>query len=115
MALLLMLAAALAVAIWLGFELWRAYRGLPRPRYREPEPLDPTTPGTSSRVPIVVPSASVIEPRAEGRSCRRCGERTHIAEHRAGQDEHGDHRLVEVRCSHCGFEEQLYFRIETKH
>jgi hypothetical protein len=65
-------------------------------------------PGGRDTQPIVVASASVIEPRAESYPCLRCGESTRVQNH----DSHGEaERVVQLVCRACGAERRLFFRI----
>lgn len=59
--------------------------------------------------PIVVGTASVIEPQAGSMPCAACGSSVRPEEHRA--DVALGLRIVRVRCSVCGVGRDLYFRI----
>jgi len=104
------------VFVWLLVEVAKAGKRL-RPA-KPPiaiRPLDPTTPGASPASPIEVDTAAVIEPRARGTECRRCGEPMRVAEHRAEQFEEGDRRVIELHCPRCDFRDHRYFTIRTLH
>ncbi|MBX3230802.1 MAG: hypothetical protein KIT84_01185 [Labilithrix sp.] len=66
-------------------------------------------PGGSADHPLVVTSASVIEPQAASAPCAVCGASTRVEEHRA--DPALGLRVVHVRCPTCGVARDLYFRI----
>lgn len=63
--------------------------------------------GGSEDLPIIVGSASVIEPHAASIPCAACGESVRVKEHRAV----AALRVVRVECPHCGVFRDLYFRI----
>ena len=71
------------------------------------EKLARLEPGGDPARPIEVPSASVIELRAESHRCARCDGELRVHEHRAG---HGT-REVELRCKACGTRRVLWFRV----
>ena len=71
------------------------------------EKLARLEPGGEPSRPIEVPSASVIELRAESYRCARCDGELRVHEHRAG---HGV-REVELRCKGCGTRRVLWFRV----
>jgi hypothetical protein len=63
--------------------------------------------GGAADRPIVVVSASVIEPHAASIPCAACGAGVRVEEHRA----EASLRIVRVRCPRCGVARELYFRI----
>lgn len=65
--------------------------------------------GGAADRPIVVTSASVIEPHASSLPCVACGESVRIDEHVANAAL--GLRIVKVRCPRCGVRRELYFRI----
>jgi hypothetical protein len=70
--------------------------------------------GGSPEHPLVVESASLVEPRAEALPCLRCESpmrvREHAAEHIAGEPL----RIVTLNCRACGAERTVYFRIQPR-
>lgn len=58
--------------------------------------------------PIVVPSASVIEPRAATTPCPHCGGFYRIHEHSRPIP---SLRRIDVMCRHCSTEATLWFQI----
>lgn len=76
------------------------------------EKLAALEPGGSESNPIVVESASVIEPRAEAFRCLRCGEFLRCADHGSRNAGAGETlRVVELVCRACGAPRTLYFRV----
>ncbi len=67
--------------------------------------------GGSANNPLVVSSASQIEPRAENEPCLRCGERARVSEHAARTIDGARLRVVITTCPKCGARRTLYFRI----
>lgn len=79
------------------------------------EKLAALEPGGSESSPIVVESASVIEPRAEAHRCLRCGEFLRCASHGSRSSGAGETlREVALVCRACGAPRTLYFRIEQR-
>jgi hypothetical protein len=75
--------------------------------------------GGSPERPIEVTSASVVEPHAAGLGCAACGGSTRVDEHSALAlpDPAGTPRslrVVRVRCTRCGVERDVYFRLAPK-
>lgn len=66
-------------------------------------------PGGAADRPIVVTSASVIEPHAAGQPCVACGAGVRVEEHVAAPTL--GLRVVKIRCPRCGVARELYFRI----
>jgi hypothetical protein len=64
-------------------------------------------PGGAPDRPLVVVSASVIEPIAASTPCAACGGSVRVEEHVV---EHGL-RVTHVRCAQCGVRRSQYFRI----
>jgi len=74
--------------------------------------------GGSPERPIEVSSASTVEPHAAGLGCAACGETTRVQDHAAVTipDASGTPRslrVVRVRCTRCGVERDIYFRLGT--
>lgn len=74
--------------------------------------------GGSPERPIDVSSASIVEPHAAGLECAACGGPTRVLEHSAVTipDASGSPRalrVVHVRCTRCGVERNIYFRLGT--
>lgn len=74
--------------------------------------------GGSPARPIEVTSASIVEPHAAGLGCAACGGNTRVEEHSAVTlpDANGTPRplrVAHVRCTRCGVERDIYFRLGT--
>ncbi len=67
--------------------------------------------GGAPERPIVVPSASVIEPIASSSGCTRCGGTLRVDEHAAKTMDGAPLRVVTARCTQCGTPRTIYFRI----
>jgi hypothetical protein len=79
------------------------------------EKLAALEPGGDETLPIVVESASVVEPRAESFRCLRCAESLRCTSHASLNDAAGDPlRVVDLTCRACGARRRLYFRIEQQ-
>lgn len=79
------------------------------------EKLAALEPGGSESDPIVVESASVIEPRAESFPCLRCGEFLRCVSHASRSSASGEAlRVAQLACRACGAPRTLYFRIEAR-
>src|SRR5690349_21677666 len=77
------------------------------------EQLAKLEPGGSEGSPILVESASVVEPRAESFRCLRCEESMRCTSHTSRTSAAGDaSRVAELTCRACGAKRMLYFRIE---
>ena len=93
----------------------RAADKLSRQRLR----LAAVEPGGAADRPVEVSSASVVEPHAASMPCAYCGVfptrvLDHSVRHLASED--GTERrvrVVRVRCSACGVERDVFFRIGT--
>ncbi len=74
--------------------------------------------GGSPERPIEVTSASIVEPHAASLGCAACGGTTRLEEHAAVTlpDSSGVPRSLRVartRCTRCGVQRQIYFRLGT--
>jgi hypothetical protein len=74
--------------------------------------------GGSPERPIELTSASIVEPHAAGLGCVVCGGTTRVEEHTAVTlpDSSGmprSLRVARVRCTRCGVERNVYFRLGT--
>jgi hypothetical protein len=67
--------------------------------------------GGSRDRPIVVDTASLVEPTAAGEPCLRCGETTRAMEHEVERYMGEPLRVVRIRCRGCGYERPVYVRI----
>ncbi|HEU0035043.1 MAG TPA: hypothetical protein VFQ53_30665 [Kofleriaceae bacterium] len=76
------------------------------------EQLARLAPGGSPHNPILVSSASVIEPRAATMPCPQCGGLYRIHEHTRPWP---GIRKVDVACRHCSTPRSLFFRIVESH
>ena len=68
-------------------------------------------PGGSEAYPADVPTASLVEPKAEAVACPRCETPFTVETHEAVTTEHGRLREVTVHCKACGTRRLLWFRI----
>jgi hypothetical protein len=69
--------------------------------------------GGSAERPILVASASVIEPKAASQPCVVCGSAVRIEEHVALHEQ--DLRIVRVLCPACGVRREVFFGIARPH
>jgi hypothetical protein len=75
---------------------------------RDREKLAKLVAGGAREYPLEVPTAAVIEGRAEAMPCPQCNGELRVAEHRS---EGGGLRAVDVTCRQCGVSRTLWFRI----
>jgi hypothetical protein len=68
--------------------------------------------GGATHHPIVVESASQIEPHAESLQCPACGDHFLVEDHEVLHREGGSIRVVSVLSRHCGKRRKLYFAIQ---
>lgn len=78
---------------------------------RDRERLARLEPGGSAERPIVVESASQIEPHALAMTCLRCDGPNRLLEHAAATIEGERVRLARLACSRCGAPRDVWFRI----
>src|SRR4029079_381296 len=78
---------------------------------RDRERLAGLVPGGGRENPITVPSAAVIEGRAETAACPQCDGRYRVVEHRS---EGPGLRAVDVACRTCGAKRTLWVRIVSQ-
>jgi hypothetical protein len=69
------------------------------------------SPGGAPERAIEVSTASLIEPMARALKCARCDGAVRLEEHVV----EGSLRVARVRCTSCGHERKLYFRITALH
>lgn len=74
------------------------------------EQLARISPGGSPERPLVVESASVVEPRALALGCARCGGELRLEDHAAVQGL----RRVRARCRPCGAVREVWLRLEER-
>ncbi len=89
---------------------------LPSSAPREPSP--PPVPaelgaGHDPANPIVVPSASVIEPAAARIPCPRCNGRVRLVDHRAVQVKGQRLRALDLECTTCGLVVTRHFQLAS--
>jgi hypothetical protein len=84
-----------------------------RKNVREVERLLAAAPGGAPDRPIVVTSASVVEPRARATPCGQCGGELELRDHAAELHEGRPLRLVRLICRLCHAPRALWFRIEA--
>jgi hypothetical protein len=70
-------------------------------------------PGGDPSRPVVVESASQVEPHALALSCLRCDGPLRLEEHTAETYEDQRLRLARLRCPRCGAHRQVWFQIRT--
>lgn len=91
----------------------RAQERALRKAVRQTEKDVQRAPGGAPDHPLVVPSASVVEPRARETRCAQCGGdlelRTHAAEKHAGEML----RVARLVCRVCHAPRTIWFRIEA--
>jgi hypothetical protein len=70
--------------------------------------------GGSAERPVVVESASQIEPHAASLSCIHCGTSYRVDDHTAETLGGASVRVVRAHCPFCGSARTIYFRIEPR-
>jgi hypothetical protein len=78
---------------------------------RDRERLFALEPGGTAARPLIVESASVIEPTARAVRCPRCVGELRVEEHAARIVGGVSLRAVRLRCAQCGVPRELWFRI----
>lgn len=79
---------------------------------KDRERLFELEPGGSARLPIEVPSSSVVESRAAAIACPQCGGEHLVEEHAAVTGDDGARlREAKVRCRRCGSKRAIWFRL----
>lgn len=78
---------------------------------RDRERLAALEPGGAPEQPIVVSSASLVEPRARAFSCLACGEHLRVDQHAAETIAERRLRVVTLTCPACGKRRVLFFEI----
>lgn len=73
--------------------------------------LEQLEPGGGAGHPLVVESASQIEPHARAMRCGHCGDALRVLEHAAEQTPHGARRIVTTESRGCGQRRRIYFVI----
>lgn len=71
-------------------------------------------PGASESNPLIVHSPSVVESRASSMPCVRCEGPVKVLEHQARTLDGTRFRVAITKCSMCGFEREIFFRISTE-
>lgn len=69
--------------------------------------------GGSAARPIVVASASLVEPTAKSIPCVACGSHVLLHDHEAEMTSEGPRRVVHVKCFQCGAPRMLYFMVQS--
>jgi hypothetical protein len=69
--------------------------------------------GGAPDLPVVVESASVIEPIASSTPCVACGEHVRVIDHEAKTIAGNAVREVTVKCVMCGVARKVYFAIQA--
>lgn len=80
---------------------------------RDRQKLALLEPGGAWDRPIEVGSSSLVEPRARAMPCVRCEGEVRVDEHTAEEIGGMRLRLAHVRCTSCGLERRVFFRIGT--
>ena len=80
---------------------------------RDRERLGRLEPGGDPARPLEVASASLVEPRARSLPCVRCEGEVRVDEHVAEELGGIRLRIARVRCTACGLERPIYFRLGT--
>ncbi|HEX7664240.1 MAG TPA: hypothetical protein VF407_07020 [Polyangiaceae bacterium] len=68
--------------------------------------------GGAPNRPIMLESASLVEPTARSLRCPRCGGEHRVVEHDAKTIDGTLLRVVQTKCHQCGSKRVLYMRIE---
>lgn len=116
------LTVAILIALGALLGAWLRPTTAPRPlaqsrAERLPPPL-PSMPaelgaGHDPADPIVVPSASVIEPAGERIPCPACDGRVRVTDHRAMQVDGQRLRAVDLKCTACGLVVTRHFQLAS--
>jgi len=75
------------------------------------EKLASLEPGGTPHRPVLVSSASVVEPHAGSMPCARCGGPLRVVEHSAREVDGARLRLVDARCATCGARRAIWFQL----
>jgi hypothetical protein len=81
---------------------------------RDRERLAALEPGGDPSRPIVVESASQVDPHALALACVRCGGPNRLEEHAAVTADGGRLRVARLRCAQCGCQRAVWFRIAPR-
>jgi hypothetical protein len=73
-----------------------------------------TSPSGSPETAELLTSATMVESRAAGSPCPRCGGKARVAEHRAVERGGAGLRVVDLECSGCGLRHARWYRIEAR-
>ena len=68
-------------------------------------------PGGHPANPIEIAAPSVVEPKAAGMPCSRCGEPVRVVDHQVQTVAGVRLRVAEVECSRCGLARPIFFRL----
>lgn len=68
-------------------------------------------PGASALNPIVIATPALVEAKAEGTSCLRCGTQMRLEDHAAKKLEERRLRVAKLRCPRCEAEREIYFEL----
>jgi hypothetical protein len=79
---------------------------------RDRERLAQLEPGGDPARPIVVESASQVEPVARARRCLRCDEALRLEEHAVATFGEQRLRVARLGCPRCGWRCEVWFRLE---
>lgn len=80
---------------------------------REREALAKQAAGGAPDRPIVLESASQVEPRAETIGCARCDAEVRVTAHEATVSDGIPLRVARVQCKACGAERPIWFRLRS--
>lgn len=76
--------------------------------------LDALSEGGNPRRPIVIASASVIEPMALAGVCPACHGSLELLDHQARVVEGISQRVLSLRCKSCGMKRERYFVLSPR-
>lgn len=116
------LTVAILIALGALLGAWLRPSDTPRPlapgRSEAPPPAMPAMPaelgaGHDPAEPIVVPSASVIEPAGERIPCPACDGRVRVTDHRAIQVDGQRLRAVDLKCTACSLVVTRHFQLAS--
>lgn len=68
-------------------------------------------PGGTAELPLDVPSAALVEPKARSVQCPRCDEPFTLEAHEAHSGEAGRLREARLHCRLCGSRRSMWFRV----
>ncbi len=80
---------------------------------RDLEELARVTPGGTPTRPIDVESPAQVEPIVQATACPLCDGTVQLTEHAVRTQDGERLRVARVRCTQCGVDRELYFRLAS--